>query len=152
MRLWAHLVGSSCELMQEADMMKVFLPRQKICHKKRFIGDVSCGLGFLCSGNNSLATKRKNLLFPCYLSLFIPWWWWHMLLPLVWNAFYSPIVSLKGKSSLWHLSGAFAKVHMVSEVWSAEVFSMIRLPNNCFSAFYRCPTPVLWKKYAELLK
>lgn len=63
------LVGSSRKLLQEADMMKAFFSSQKICHKKRFIGDVSCGLGFLCSGNNSLATKRKT----CYSPVIFPY-------------------------------------------------------------------------------
>lgn len=42
---------------------------RKIYHKERFTGGVSCGLGFLCSGNNRLATKLKT----CYSPVIFPY-------------------------------------------------------------------------------
>lgn len=55
--------------MREVVMMKNVFSSWKICHKKRFVGDVSCRSGFLCSGSNILATKRKT----CYSPVIFPY-------------------------------------------------------------------------------
>lgn len=119
------LAGHSCKLIQEGVTVKVYYPD---IHIIRFVGEVSL-IRLSPVQAITLSPLQEKLASPLLFFLIIPWLRWHMLLPLVWNAFCSQIISLRRKSTLWHLSRAFAKVHMVSEIWIAEVVSTIQLPN-----------------------
>jgi len=138
------LVGSLSKLMQEADMMKVVFPVRKSVMRRGLLLMSLVALVSCVQAITVLPPKEKLviplLFFPIYSLVVVAYVASSCVKCFLLSDRFSereifPVASLRSicKSSLGFRS---------LECRSAYCDSAAQL-NNCFSAFYRCPTPVL---------